>query len=363
MTLLLLTYPLVPVRRNACGGTEQMAFLLLQHLASTPNLKVFWVGAAASQRFPQVEFISWPRLLAACGLPPIPASPIPQVALDQLLAHCRSAAHRLAQRLASSVGLDVIHSFGGLWSAELSGFPAPLLFTLHLSRSLYPAGWGRVHQSGLHLQCVSRSQKSDYGSAACCGVVANGINLTAYAPPRRPIPASAPLLYLGRICPEKAPHAAIAIARQARRKLWLVGGVAPFPSHRQYFRRAIAPHLNADIRWMPPPPFRTKRRLLNSAAALLLPSRIPETSSIVAMEAAASGLPVLAASVGSLPEIVQEGQTGFLGDDHTLARAVDHLSAISPAACRRWAEHHFPADRMCGQYQDLYRRLAAGVHH
>ncbi|HET9785156.1 MAG TPA: glycosyltransferase [Terriglobales bacterium] len=359
MKLLLLSYPLTAVTPAACGGTEQMAYLLLQFLRRHGEFQVTWVGAQESRLWPAIEFISWPRLLAQCGLGSFPPAPLSQSALDGLLSRCHAAAQQLASRLACVSRLDVIHNLGALFQVRAGDFPAPVLFTLHLARNLYPMEAGSSPPPGVHWQCVSLTQATGYGPAACCGAIPNGIDLRRYSTRPRSADRRAPLLYLGRMCPEKAPHAAIAIARAAHRRLFLVGSVAPFPSHQRYFARQIAPHLNGDVRWLPPPSAGAKRDLLAAAAAVVIPSRIAETSSIVAMEAAACGVPVLAASIGTLPEVVADGITGFVGADAELAEAAAvRLAAIAPRACRRHAERHFDARRMTAAYRRLYRRLA-----
>lgn len=358
MKLLLLSYPLTPVTSAACGGTEQMVYLLLQALNRQPRTEVTWVGAEGSRPWPRIQFISWPRLLAQFRLSGFPTRPISQPALEALLARCHTAAKRLARRLAQTDGLDLVHNLGGLFHAGPGDFPAPLLFTRHLARDLYPPN-PAPPPPGVHWQCVSHTQAREYGPAACCGAIPNGIDLLRFTLRRSPADPRAPLLYLGRICPEKAPHAAIAIARAARRPLWLVGDVGPFPSHQNYFASRIAPHLNGDVRWLPPPSAQSKLDLLAAAAAVVIPSRIAETSSIAAMEAAASGVPVLAAPIGALPEVVADGETGFVGDDARLAEAAArHLPAINPRACRQRVERNFDARRMTAAYAGLYRRLA-----
>ena len=95
---------------------------------------------------------------------------------------------------------------------------------------------------------------------------------------------------------------------------------------------------------------------------MLLPSLAPETSSIVAMEALAAGVPVIAMAVGAVPEIVEDGRTGFLiqpGNDATvqMAEAIRRLPEIDRANCRSVAEERFPLARMLQGYARVYRKL------
>ncbi|HEY7839287.1 MAG TPA: glycosyltransferase [Terriglobales bacterium] len=355
--LLTLTYPLTPVSEAACGGTEQMAYSLLRGLAAQPDgFEITWIGAEGSTG--PVPCLTWTEVMNRYGLePPRPALYTPDRLAD-LQRRCNAAAlHFIADSRPS-----LVHNQGAWLPLAAARVKVPVLFTVHLARSSYPAGLFTAPPPALHFQCVSATQWRQYQHTACCGVIGNGIDLETYVPRRRPPAADAPLLYLGRICPEKGPHLAIAAARRARRHLWLVGAVAPFPGHREYFEREIRPALDAGIRWLPPPTLAVKRQLLQQAAAVVIPSLIDETSSLVAMEAAASGVPALALRAGALPEIVADGETGYIADTwEGLADAATPaaLASITPAACRARAQQHFCARRMVWDYRVLYRRLAA----
>jgi glycosyltransferase involved in cell wall biosynthesis len=104
-----------------------------------------------------------------------------------------------------------------------------------------------------------------------------------------------------------------------------------------------------------------KRQLLASARAVLIPSRVAETSSLVAMEALACGTPVIAYRSGALPEIVDDGVTGFVVDGvDGLVRALERIDEIDRRRCRAEAERRFDAREMAARYLALYAdRMAA----
>ena len=168
-------------------------------------------------------------------------------------------------------------------------------------------------------------------------------------------------LCLGRICPEKGQHLAIEAARRAGVPLLLAGEVFDYPEHRRYWREEILPRLGEGVRWLGRAGFARKRRLISAARCVLIPSLAEETSSLVAMEAAACGTPVVAFRRGALPETVEHGRTGFVVDDADGMRdAIPRTAAIEPDVCRETARRRFSLEQMNAAYLDLYGRLARG---
>ncbi|MGH9351176.1 MAG: glycosyltransferase, partial [Terriglobia bacterium] len=138
----------------------------------------------------------------------------------------------------------------------------------------------------------------------------------------------------------------------------LAGEVFPYAWHQKYFEREIVPRLDSRRRFIGPVGFGGKSRLLAHAKCLLAPSTVAETSSLVAMEALASGTPVIAFPSGALAEIVEQGRTGYLvANTEEMARAIPMTGAIDPLACRRAAEVRFSAAAMFEGYIALYRRI------
>ncbi len=109
---------------------------------------------------------------------------------------------------------------------------------------------------------------------------------------------------------------------------------------------------------MGPVDLEEKVKLLSNARALLIPSLAAETSSLVAMEAASSGTPVVAFRSGALPEVVQHEVTGFIADDlKGLIAALARVDEISPLKCRQYALENFSSERMVDDYIKLYKDL------
>jgi glycosyltransferase involved in cell wall biosynthesis len=231
-----------------------------------------------------------------------------------------------------------------------------VLATLHLPPDWYPAQIFSKRSSTLHLNCVSKTQKHACSFARVpLPVIPNGIDVDRFRFRKQ---KKGYVLSLGRICPEKGFHRAIRASRLAGREFRLAGELINFGLHLNYFEKKIAPRLNSKCKFLGSADFSKKRKLLSNAACLLIPSLVAETSSLVAMEALASGTPVIASRVGALPEIVEHGVTGFIVDDEReMADAIRCASEIRPEDCRAAAEERFSARAMAKRYLAHYVRL------
>jgi len=255
---------------------------------------------------------------------------------------------------------DLIHDHSGSFWKRAAEIDTPVLATLHLPRSFYTAEYFNHVPANVSFNCVSDSQARSFSDLdSLAGVVQNGIALDCF----EPIVADQRrdgLLWLGRICEEKAPHLALEIAAQAGLPIILAGQVYPFSYHQQYFDREIAPRLGAmpNAKFISSPSAELKRRLLCDAQALLITSLAAETSSLVAMEAAACGTPVVAFRRGALAEVVRDGVTGFLVDDVSHAvSALRQVGSIASEACVQHARENFSATKMAEKYFRLYEQL------
>jgi len=269
--------------------------------------------------------------------------------------------HRCARE---GKAFDLIHDMSGSFWKRAAEIDSPTLATLHLPRNFYPAGSFDDVPANVSFNCVSDSQVRSFAALdALAAVVPNGIALDSFCQANTDEinnHGRVGLLWLGRICEEKAPHLALEIAGRARVPITIAGQVYPFSYHQQYFEREVVPRLRSmpNATFVSAPPANLKRRLLQEAEALLITSQAEETSSLVAMEAAASGTPVIAFCRGALPEVVREGASGFLVEDaDQAATALQHLSDISPAECVQHARENFSAVKMAERYSELYERL------
>jgi glycosyltransferase involved in cell wall biosynthesis len=175
----------------------------------------------------------------------------------------------------------------------------------------------------------------------------------------RPKPG-AYLAFLGRISPEKRADWAIQIAQRACIPLRIAAKVDE--ADRPYFKREIEPLLKgSNAEFIGEIGDSEKERFLGEAYALLFPVDWPEPFGIVMIEAMACGTPVVAYRQGSVPEIITDGETGFVVDnlDDAVA-AVGRIPELRRARCRQVFEERFSARRMARDYLRIYTELANG---
>jgi glycosyltransferase involved in cell wall biosynthesis len=166
------------------------------------------------------------------------------------------------------------------------------------------------------------------------------------------------LAFLGRISPEKRLDRAIEIARRAQLPLKVAAKI--YPEEEGYFRKNIEPLLEearSFVEFVGEIGGRKKDEFIGEARALLFPIDWEEPFGLVMVEAMACGTPVIAWRRGSVPEIVDDGVTGFVVDDVDAAvSAVRRIREIDRTRCRSVFERRFEASRMARQYVEAYER-------
>lgn len=339
LSILSVAYPLAPVRMDPVGGAEQILAILDRALSAAGHRST--VIAAAD----------------SCVTGRLSAIPAVQGVIDAAQRARACAAVRAAvSGILAREPVDLVHLHSLDFLEYLPPPGLPVLVTLHLPLALYPEAALRLRRPRTWLLPVSASQARGAAGLPLLPPIENGVDL----PPCKPHARRRYALTLGRICPEKNFAAALDASRRADCPLLLAGRVYQYPEHLQYFDSEIAPRLDRARRWIGCVAGARKRRLLAGARCVLIPSRIAETSSLVAMEALAAGVPVIAYPAGALPEIIEHGRTGFIADDvPSMARAIRAAGRIDPADCRRAARERFSSERMAREYLALYERLTA----
>jgi glycosyltransferase involved in cell wall biosynthesis len=272
----------------------------------------------------------------------------------------RRSFKKLLDRTLEAFPVDLVHMHGLDFHDYLPDRGLPVVVTLHLPISWYAAGALCGVGANVSLVSVSESQaRMAARGIRIRRVIPNGIDLRGFHPTER---KSNYAVALSRVCPEKGTHLAADAAELAGIELIIAGRVFEYPEHRAYFDSMVRPRLNARIRFIGRVGGAGKAALLAGARCLLISSLAPETSSLAAMEAMASGTPVVAFRSGALSEIVSSGRTGFLVDDvEEMAEAIRRADGIDPGVCRSEAERRFSSDCMFTNYLELYRAVTHGA--
>jgi glycosyltransferase involved in cell wall biosynthesis len=168
------------------------------------------------------------------------------------------------------------------------------------------------------------------------------------------------LAFLGRICADKGPVEAIEIARRAGMPLKIAAKVDPVD--KPYFESVVAPLIEQSphVDYIGEINDGQKQDFLGNAAALLFPICWPEPFGLVMIEAMACGTPVIAFAAGSVPEILEDGLTGYIVKDAaSAAKAVGHIDWLYRPTIRARFEERFSAWAMARDYLKIYGQLVA----
>ena len=253
---------------------------------------------------------------------------------------------------------DIIHSH-----LDFLGFPlsrrcaTPVLTTLHGRLDLPELVPMYREYADMPVVSISNAQRLPLPNANWQGTVYHGLpDLYTF----HPNPGSY-LAYLGRICPEKRPDHAIEIAKRVGIPLRMAAKIDPHD--REYFETKIAPLLDHPlVEYLGEVTDAEKCDLLGNAVAVLCTYDWPEPFGIVLIEALACGTPVLAYRCGSIPEIIEDGVTGFICDNlDGMVAAIDRLPLIRRQRCRDSFKTRFTVERMVQDYLGLYQHMAASV--
>jgi glycosyltransferase involved in cell wall biosynthesis len=340
LTILSVAFPLALVSQDAVGGAEQVLSQIDQGLVREGHHSLVVAGPGSE----------------------IAGTLIPTRSVSGLVTEDEWRIAHEATRAAICYALEryeveLIHMHGLDFASYLPSRDVPVLATLHLPLSWYTEGALRCSRPSTYLHCVSRSQReSSSAGTRFLPDIENGVRsdffLTTHIR-KRDFAVS-----LGRICPEKGFHIALRAAKKAGMALFLTGQVFPFEAHQRYFAEQIVPELDTRRRFLGPVTLRRKRRLLSAAKCLVVPSLVPETSSLVAREALACGTPVIAFDRGAMCEVITHGKTGFLvRGERELPDAMHACEALDADECRKTARERFSSETMVQKYLTSYRQI------
>ena len=251
---------------------------------------------------------------------------------------------------------QVIHSHlenaAGFWGLAATGLP--LIITLHTPLTPIKVEYLKSFPE-VQVVTVSEFQYRQLNGHPSRHLIPHGLEVADY-----PFQADKEdfLLFLGRIYPDKGLHTAIRAARDTGRRLVIAGPV--FTPDQPYFDALIKPELNGQvIVHTGPADFVRKVDLLKRARVLISPLEVDEAFGLVMLEAMACGTPVVAYHRGAVPEVVRQGETGFVVHSYQELKAgLERVAEIDPHRCREHVLQNFSREAMVGAYLELYRRAA-----
>ena len=256
----------------------------------------------------------------------------------------------VAHALGRSAEFDIVHNQLDWLPLAFSGLcAAPMVTTIHgfSGAAILPA-YRSARSRFVAISAADRSPELEYTA-----VIHHGID-----PAELPAgPGGDDLVVFGRIHPDKGTAVAIRIARAAGRRLVICGIV----QDEGYFQREVEPHIDGvDVVYLGSVGPDQRAEVLGGAAVLLHPIAFAEPFGLSVVEAMTCGTPVVAYALGSMPEVVDEGVTGYLVDDEAAAiSAVAKAVRLDRGAVRARAVDRFGVDRMVDAYLRVYREMTA----
>lgn len=325
-------YPIPPV---GYGGIELVVSLLADGLEEAGHdVTVFASGDSRTGA----------KLVSSCDI--APCAEIGQVYPD--LMHALTA-------YVHGGDFDIIHDHSGMIGPSIGAFcDRPVLHTLHGPATPEAKRLYGMLNFGLFYNAISDYQRSQFGDLNFVSTIYNAVDIDKY---EFSAEKDDYLLFLGRMNPEKGAHLAVELANRLGRRLLLVTKMVE-PAEKEYFESRVKPLLNSNIEVMGEIDPATKASLFAKAYCTLFPITWPEPFGLVMIESMAAGTPVAAFRQGAVPEVLDDGRTGFIVDTlDEMAEAVEKAGEIDPMVCRRVAEERFSTQRMVADYLKTYNDI------
>jgi len=337
MQIALTADPELPVPPIHYGGIERIIDMLAKGLVELGHEVTLF---AHSQSNSGGRLVSWP---GASSL-------------------SRADTLRNASTLASHIArgkFDIVHSFSRIaYLSPILPLRLPKLMTYQRPISRRSVQLAHLLSRGtLQFTAISRFMMEDVADIGTWHLVYNGVPLSSYDF-KAEVATDAPLVFLGRVEEIKGPHLAIEVAHQTKLPLIIAGNIPE--AHRNWYEQNVVPHVDGNhIKYIGPVDDRQKNELLGKARAFLMPILWDEPFGIVMAEAMACGTPVIGMNRGSVPEVVEDGVTGYVVlDVAQMVNAVQRIGSISRRAVRNRAKEYFSSEAVVEGYLSIYRSIA-----
>ena len=252
---------------------------------------------------------------------------------------------------------DVIHDHSGMVGLAIAASVGHnVVHTVHGPLIEDALRWYRMVSGRVDFVAISDSQMKPGPDLSWAGRVYNGIPVERY--PFRTDKEDF-LLFVGRVNREKGPEVAVDVARRTGARLVMAAAIKE-KFEQAYWDENVKPILTGKEEILGEITVDEKADLMARARAVLFPIQWEEPFGLVMAEANACGTPVLAFPRGAVPEVIADGETGFLcADADAMSAAVVRVDEIDPHACRARVEKMFSAQAMTSGYEELYARVLA----
>ncbi len=352
MKIAVIAHSYFPIAEPFAGGLETLTHGLVTELVRRGHDVHLYARADSSEALPLVPMRTEADVLAQFDAGQIAASGMTEHAFVQAVIY-----HDVMARVMDS-DYDIVHNHSLHHVPILQGdaLGARFITSIHSLADLYlRLGFGALPSVHQTVTTVSDHQWTHLsGIVAVDRTIHNGIDLTDWTPDVGP--SDDFVFWMGRMCPEKAPHHAIEACLRSGQRLLLAGPI----SDPAYVAEFVEPHLHHDaIDYLGHLTHDEIRPRLRKARALVFTSVWEEPYGLTMAEALACGTPVIAYRVGAAPEIVTS-ETGILvaeGDIDGLAAAMNAVDGIDRRACRQRAEAFCSSTVMTENYLALYHEL------
>jgi len=236
-------------------------------------------------------------------------------------------------------------------------FETPAFFTMH-DPVMHPFGSGTVKTiaeafKNVNFISISNAQRKPAPGINWVNTIYNGTDIKKFAFKKRP---GSYLAFAGRIVPYKGLDIAVQVAQKTNKRLKIAGTL--LPEHQNYWDKKIKPYLSRKITYEGMIPPNRIVTFYQNAEALLMPISVPESFGLVMTEAMATGTPVVAFNIGSIPEVVKNKKTGFVVRNKIqMVKAIKNIDKIKRQDCRTWVEENFSLEKMVDNYEKLYLKI------